>query len=182
MFSSRAATSWRPSVAATENIHPTETTFVPTLKMAPLRSAILDCIFFRGKTSMNVLIADDCKKDRDWLAGIFIQRFPALLPVHHAENGQQAVEKCLALNPAVVVLDFQMPVLDGVKAAEQIFRDSPHTPIIIFSSEIDNERIERLAKAMAERRKKSFTLLSKTATLAQAAAAIKIVLEPAEEA
>jgi len=126
---------------------------------------------------MNVLIADDCKSDRDWLAGVFRDRFPELLPVYEADNGREAVAKCLCLNPAVVVLDFQMPELDGVKAAEEILRTAPATPIIIFSSETDNPRIQRFAQRMVDQQNSAFTFLAKTATLVEVAAAIAQVLK-----
>jgi DNA-binding NarL/FixJ family response regulator len=50
-----------------------------------------------------------------------------------AENGAEAVEKVRELSPDVVILDYQMPVLDGLHAATQIRSIAPETKIILFT-------------------------------------------------
>jgi DNA-binding NarL/FixJ family response regulator len=50
-----------------------------------------------------------------------------------AENGMVAVEKVIELHPDVVILDLQMPVMDGLEAARQITRIAPNTVLLMFT-------------------------------------------------
>ena len=50
-----------------------------------------------------------------------------------ASNGQEAVTKFSREKFDIVVLDFQMPVMDGLEAARQITVRSPDTPILMVS-------------------------------------------------
>jgi DNA-binding NarL/FixJ family response regulator len=50
-----------------------------------------------------------------------------------AENGHQAVEKVKELHPDLVLLDINMPVMNGVQAAYEIRRIAPSTKIIFFT-------------------------------------------------
>ncbi|HAT71604.1 MAG TPA: chemotaxis response regulator protein-glutamate methylesterase [Elusimicrobia bacterium] len=60
--------------------------------------------------------------------------------VGEAVNGRQCVELVLRLRPAIVVMDMDMPEMNGVEATREIMWRQP-TPILIFtSSEIDKDR------------------------------------------
>jgi response regulator NasT len=59
-----------------------------------------------------------------------------------AENGRQLIEHCLALHPDLVITDINMPELDGIAAAEVIFKQLP-IPVILVSGYHDRELIER---------------------------------------
>jgi DNA-binding NarL/FixJ family response regulator len=50
-----------------------------------------------------------------------------------AKDGKEAIEKVRALNPDVVLLDINMPVMNGVQAAYEIRRISPRTKIIFLT-------------------------------------------------
>ena len=50
-----------------------------------------------------------------------------------AVNGQEAVEKAGALHPDLVIIDIDMPVLNGLAATRQILRHRPQTKILIFT-------------------------------------------------
>ena len=50
-----------------------------------------------------------------------------------ATNGQEAVEMVLGLHPDLVILDINMPVLNGLAAVRQMIRDRPQTKILIFT-------------------------------------------------
>jgi chemotaxis response regulator CheB len=50
-----------------------------------------------------------------------------------AVDGVDAIAKAEELNPDLVVLDFAMPRLDGLKAAASISKDSPGVPIILHT-------------------------------------------------
>jgi DNA-binding NarL/FixJ family response regulator len=55
-----------------------------------------------------------------------------------AKNGQEAVEMVKSRQPDVIILDLQMPVMDGWSAANIIKDISPDTQIIAYSSVEDN--------------------------------------------
>jgi len=50
-----------------------------------------------------------------------------------AENGRIAIEKVKQLQPAVVILDWQMPVMNGLDAAKEISRIAPEATLIMIT-------------------------------------------------
>jgi two-component system, NarL family, response regulator NreC len=50
-----------------------------------------------------------------------------------ASNGQDAITKAVALQPDIVILDINMPVLGGFAAAKEIQRLLPQVPILFFT-------------------------------------------------
>jgi len=56
-----------------------------------------------------------------------------LLVVGEAENGKQALEMVLTIKPDVIILDLEMPVMDGLSTLEILRKEHPGIPIIILS-------------------------------------------------
>jgi CheY-like chemotaxis protein len=54
-----------------------------------------------------------------------------------ATNGQEAIELALKHRPELIILDFSMPVLNGIDAATELKRLMPHVPIILFTQYAD---------------------------------------------
>lgn len=50
-----------------------------------------------------------------------------------AQDGKEAVEKVKELNPDAVILDFQMPVMNGLEAAKQISKIAPAILLLMFT-------------------------------------------------
>ena len=63
-----------------------------------------------------------------------------------AVNGKEAVEKVLALNPDLIVLDITMPVMNGLEAARAIGKLCPQTPILMLSVHDSRQLIEEAQK------------------------------------
>ena len=63
-----------------------------------------------------------------------------------AENGKVAVEKVKELHPDVVILDLQMPVMDGLEAAGQINLIAPNTTMLMFTMH-NSEQLLKIAPA-----------------------------------
>lgn len=82
---------------------------------------------------IQVLIADDSSAVRGVLSKV-ISTDPRLNLVGAASNGAIAVEKATRLDPDVIVLDIEMPVMTGLEAMVEIRRVLPRTPIIMFST------------------------------------------------
>lgn len=81
--------------------------------------------------TIRVLVVDDSHFMRRRLTEIF-DADPALTVVGSADNGLEAVRLAAQLNPDVITMDVEMPVLDGISAVRRIMRDRP-TPILMFS-------------------------------------------------
>jgi len=67
-----------------------------------------------------------------------------------AENGEVAVEKVKELHPDSVVLDLQMPVMNGLEAARQINELAPDTAMVMFTLH-DCEQLWKVAEAAGVR-------------------------------
>jgi two-component system NarL family response regulator len=81
---------------------------------------------------IEVLIAEDSPHILDGLLSL-IQAQPDLNVVGTACDGLEAVEKASQLSPQVIVMDAQMPRLDGVEATRHIKREFPRIGILFFS-------------------------------------------------
>ncbi|MEA3203416.1 MAG: two-component system, sensor histidine kinase and response regulator [Thermoplasmata archaeon] len=93
---------------------------------------------------MVVVWAEDDASDRR-LIQLALETLPGAPPVQLVDNGAQAVELAATLHPSLVVLDVQMPVMDGIAALERL-RQQPatwHIPVVMFSSCADSTRKER---------------------------------------
>ena len=82
--------------------------------------------------TVSVLVVDD--------SGFFRKRLTEILSatgeirvVGAATNGREAVEMVEKLQPDVVTMDYEMPVMDGITAVRQIMEKRP-TPVLMFSS------------------------------------------------
>lgn len=79
-----------------------------------------------------VLVVDDSSFFRRRVTDI-LNKDAKLNVIDVAVNGQEAVEKAIALKPDVITMDIEMPVLNGIDAVKQIMAKSP-TAILMFSS------------------------------------------------
>jgi DNA-binding NarL/FixJ family response regulator len=89
---------------------------------------------------IRVLIADDHGIVRDGLAGV-ISAQSDLEVVGSVENGAEAVESCRRSAPDVVLMDLEMPVLDGIEATRVIREEHPETAVLVLTSFSDVRRI-----------------------------------------
>lgn len=60
-------------------------------------------------------------------------------------DGREAVEKAKKLKPDVVVLDYAMPVLDGIKAGREVLASFPGIAVLVYTFMVF-PAIERMAK------------------------------------
>src|SRR5687768_15152129 len=89
-----------------------------------------------GDVMLNILIADDHAIIRKGLRDILRT---AAIPVivEEAEDGQEAVEKGLAADWDVVVLDITMPRLNGIDALKQLKQHRPDRCVVMLSVHAD---------------------------------------------
>jgi CheY-like chemotaxis protein len=66
-----------------------------------------------------------------------------------AANGQEAVERALALQPDVVLMDINMPVLDGIAATRRLRRALPSARVVLVSASTVDWDWKRIREAGA---------------------------------
>jgi len=96
-----------------------------------------------------ILIADDNELVRQQVRNL-LRRHPDWEVCGEAVDGRDALEKARHLNPDLVVLDFAMPVMNGLQSAAEIVRTIPRIPILLFSMFLSNQLIE-LARGVGVR-------------------------------
>jgi DNA-binding NarL/FixJ family response regulator len=79
----------------------------------------------------HILIVDDHQPTRRTIQSLLESKYMEVCG--EAENGKQAVEKVKELKPNIVILDYAMPVMNGIQAAYEIRRVAPGTKILFFS-------------------------------------------------
>jgi DNA-binding NarL/FixJ family response regulator len=79
-----------------------------------------------------LLIVDDNETVRHGLRKV-LQSNPELEICGEASDGLTAVELFRELRPNVVILDFQLPGIDGLEAARRMSEISPSVPIVMFT-------------------------------------------------
>lgn len=83
--------------------------------------------------NLRVLVVDDHELVRFSLKSA-LQRHPQVDVVAVARNGQEGVEMVRQHHPDVVILDLQMPVMDGLSASTHIKSLYPQIQIVAYSS------------------------------------------------
>jgi DNA-binding NarL/FixJ family response regulator len=98
---------------------------------------------------IRVLITDDVDQVRKDLRTLFLL-VADIQVIGEAMNGMEAVEKARSLNPDVVLMDLEMPIMDGFEATRQI-KTQPMAPrVIILSIHAGSKEQEHARSAGAD--------------------------------
>ncbi|MCH5372753.1 MAG: response regulator, partial [Planctomycetes bacterium] len=95
---------------------------------------------------LNVLVVDDSPIARQLLAEI-LEHDPEIHVVGVARNGREGIELTEKLQPDVITMDIQMPVMDGFEATQEIMIVRP-TPIVIVSASTTVHEVETGMRAL----------------------------------
>ena len=95
-----------------------------------------------GDQKIRVLIADDVPEARDNVQKL-LQFAPDIAVVGQAGTGREAVDLARRLNPDIILMDVQMPEMDGIAATQVITAQFPSIAVIMISVQIDPENLRR---------------------------------------
>jgi DNA-binding NarL/FixJ family response regulator len=89
---------------------------------------------------IRVLIADDHPHFRDGLRALLLSA-PDLEVVGEAGDGEEAISLAVELQPDVILMDLNMPGVEGIEATRRILRTSPHIAILVVSMFEDDDSV-----------------------------------------
>jgi DNA-binding NarL/FixJ family response regulator len=95
-----------------------------------------------------ILIADDHEVVRSGLRSI-LETHPDWEVVAEAADGKEAIVKAVETKPDVAVVDYSLPLVNGIEVTRQIRRRLPSTEILIFTMHDNEALIDELLSAGA---------------------------------
>lgn len=101
------------------------------------------------RVPVNILIADDHRLITDGIAKILGEE-KTIGEIHIANNGSEAVDKALTADIDCVIMDINMPVMNGLEAVKRIKQEKPYVKIIAVSMHSDASVVSKMLKAGAD--------------------------------
>jgi NarL family two-component system response regulator LiaR len=101
-----------------------------------------------GEGRIRVMIVDDHAVVRSGLSA-FLMAYDDLEYVGEAAGGADAVQRCAALKPDVVLMDLVMPGMDGAEATRRIKETCPEVRVIVLTSYKEDDLVQSALKAGA---------------------------------
>ena len=98
--------------------------------------------------ALRVLIADEIAMMRQGLRSM-LEPEPSVQIVAEVENGNEAVEQALALQPDIVLLDTHMPGLDGIEALRRIHAANPAIQVVMLAASCEEQQAAEALQAGA---------------------------------
>lgn len=89
---------------------------------------------------VNILLVDDHTLYREGLRSL-IERWDDFCVIGDVSNGQEALDFCMHCVPDLILMDVQMPVMNGVEATRHIHEVYPGVEIIILTMAIEDENL-----------------------------------------
>ncbi len=99
-------------------------------------------------SAITAVLADDHPMFREGLRFALTQTSDIVV-VAEADDGQEAVRLAVELDPDVVVMDINMPVLDGLSATRQLTIRAPRSQVLVLTMYEDDDNVFSALKAGA---------------------------------
>ncbi|WP_083742240.1 response regulator transcription factor [Bradyrhizobium mercantei] len=119
---------------------------------------------------VRVLIAEDQTLIREGIATLLAQQNDDFEILPGASDGEQAIEFARRYRPDVILMDLQMPRVDGIAATQRILRELPQTHIVVLTTFETNDLIFEAVSAGAK------AYLLKDARMEEIASTIRAVI------
>ncbi len=100
-------------------------------------------------TAIRILVADDHPVVRDGLVAMLSTQ-PDFRVVGQASTGSELITNIEIAQPDVVLLDLEMPELDGVEALTRVTAEHPGLKVLVFTTYDDDERMVAAVQAGAQ--------------------------------
>lgn len=97
---------------------------------------------------IRILLADDHPILREGLRAV-LETQPDFEVIAEAANGIEAVRLALTMQPDILLLDLEMPQMDGVETIRRLRQQQPNSRIIVFTAFDNDERIIHAVQAGA---------------------------------
>lgn len=97
---------------------------------------------------LSVLIADDEAVVRETIS-IYVNSAPDMQVVGTAADGRAAVQMAETLRPDIILMDIQMPRVDGVEAVAEVLRLMPRTHVVMITTFTSREAVVPALRAGA---------------------------------
>ncbi|HQF70266.1 MAG TPA: response regulator transcription factor, partial [Promineifilum sp.] len=97
---------------------------------------------------IRLLLADDHAVVRSGLR-MLLQAQPDMVIIGEAETGQEAVQRAVELAPDVVLMDVQMPGMNGIEATRRIKAEAPATAVLALTMYEDDQYFFEMLRAGA---------------------------------
>src|SRR3977135_1101035 len=97
---------------------------------------------------IKVLIVDDIASTLDNLQKL-LSFEPDIQVVGTAMNGKEGIEQAQKLAPDLVLMDVNMPIMDGIQATETLAQEVPGSPVIIMSVQGERDYLRRAMQSGA---------------------------------
>jgi PAS domain S-box-containing protein len=143
----------------------------PDLRPAPVPAFSPASQGIYEKPRVRVLLVDDHAMVRQGLRSV-LEAYPELEVVGEASDGEEAVAFADRLNPDIVVMDINMPKMNGIDATAQIVNRRPDTVVIGLSVNAGEDNVKAMKKAGTA------LLITKEAAVQELYRAIQDVLDP----
>jgi DNA-binding NarL/FixJ family response regulator len=117
-----------------------------TVPHVSVLSSLLAATYSEVVVTKKILIIDDHPNIRR-LVREFIERQTGLEVCGEAVDGLDGLQKASSLDPDLIILDFQMPKMNGLEAARLLTQILPSVPIILFTMHIAILPVAALAGA-----------------------------------
>lgn len=98
--------------------------------------------------AIRLLIADDHTLFREGLVAL-LDSVPDIEVVATSEDGRKAIDTAAEHQPDVILMDLQMPVVNGIEATRQIIQTSPHIGVIVVTMFEDDDSVFSAMRAGA---------------------------------
>ena len=116
----------------------------------------------------SVLVVDDNPDIRKALCELFTREGDFEV-CGEAENGREAIEKAQLLQPALIVTDLSMPLMNGLEETRILRQLMPYVPVIIYSSHsealVEKEALAAGASAVISKSEAAKVLIAKAREL-----------------